>query len=274
MENPGRIVRIITIVFLGIILLATSSSFFFTIGNGERGVIFRRFGGGLDTEIVFGEGFHVKLPWDNITTYNVKKLETEETMEVLSSNGLEIKIDLSTRYRPILDKIGYLHNEIGPDYARTIIIPEVRSSTRKVIGKYTPEELYSTKREAIQQEIYEMTAATLAENYIELDALLIRSVLLPDNIKQAIESKLKQEQVSQEYEFRIAKERKEAERKRIEAEGIQTFQDIVSKGINKDLLKWKGIEATQALANSPNSKIVVIGSGADGLPIILGGDGN
>ena len=272
MENPGRIVRYIVIGFVAIIFLATSSSFFFTIGNGERGVKFKFFGGGLDTETVYGEGFHVKLPWDRITVYNVKKLETEETMEVLSSNGLEIKIDLSTRYLPLMDKIGYLHNEIGPDYARTIIIPEVRSSTRKVIGKYTPEELYSTKREAIQQEIFEMTAATLANNYINLDALLIRSVLLPDNIKQAIESKLKQEQVSQEYEFRIAKERKEAERKRIEAEGIQTFQDIVSKGINKDLLKWKGIEATQALANSPNSKVVVIGSGADGLPIILGGD--
>jgi regulator of protease activity HflC (stomatin/prohibitin superfamily) len=148
----------------------------------------------------------------------------------------------------------------------------VRSATRKVIGKYTPEELYSSKREAIQQEIYEMTAANLEANFIFLDALLIRSVMLPATIKTAIEGKLKQEQISQEYEFRIAKEMKEAERKSIEAKGIYDFQTIVSKGINSDLLKWKGIEATRELADSPNSKIVIIGAGDAGLPIILGGD--
>lgn len=255
-----------------LIILLFSNSIFFTIGNGERGVIFKRFGGGLDVEKVYGEGFHVKAPWNIIYIYDVKKQEQEETMEVLSSNGLEIKIDLSIRYMPEMAKIGYLHNQIGIDYLEKIIIPEVRSSTRKVIGKYTPEELYSSKRETIQQEIYEMTARTLEGNFLVLDALLIRSVILPATIKEAIESKLKQEQISQEYEFRIEKERKEAERKRIEAEGIQTFQEIVSEGINENLLRWKGIEATKELAESPNTKIVVIGNGEDGLPLILGGN--
>ncbi len=262
---PGVIVGAIIVI-----ILIFSNSIFFTIGNGERGVIFKRFGGGLDTEKVYGEGFHAKPPWNILYKYDIKKQEQEETMEVLSSNGLEIKIDLSIRYRPIDEKVGFLHNQIGSDFVRKIIIPEVRSSTRKVIGKYTPEELYSSKREAIQQEIYSMTANTLKENFIDLDALLIRSVILPPNIKEAIESKLKQEQISQEYEFRIEKERKEAERKRIEAEGIQTFQEIVSEGINENLLRWKGIEATQELSKSPNAKVVVIGSGEDGLPLILG----
>lgn len=272
MERKPWVIPATVVGIILVIVLLFSNSIFFTIGNGERGVIFKRFGGGLDTEKVYGEGFHAKAPWNIIYKYDVKKQEQEEMMEVLSSNGLEIKIDLSIRYRPIENEVGLLHNQIGADYVRKIIIPEVRSSTRKVIGEYTPEELYSSKREAIQQEILSMTAATLKENYIDLDALLIRSVILPPNIKEAIESKLKQEQISQEYEFRIEKEKKEAERKRIEAEGIQQFQEIVSEGINANLLKWKGIEATQDLAKSPNAKVVVIGSGEEGLPLILGGN--
>ena len=272
MENPRKVITLLTLVFGGLIFLGLSSSLFFTIGNGERGTIFHQFSGGQDVETIYNEGFHVKAPWDKITIYNVKKQEANETMEVLSNNGLEIMIDVSTRYRPVLDKVGYLHNQVGPNYARTIIIPEVRSATRKVIGKYTPEELYSSKREAIQQEIFDMTSANLEANFIFLDALLIRSVMLPATIKTAIEGKLKQEQISQEYEFRISKERKEAERKSIEAKGIYDFQTIVSKGINSDLLKWKGIEATRELAESPNTKVVIIGAGDSGLPIILGGD--
>lgn len=263
----------IPLIIFGVVImliLLFSNSIFYTIGNGERGVIFRRFSGGLDKDKVFGEGFHMKAPWDRIIIYNVKKQEREETLDVLSSNGLAISLDVSIRYKPEVERLGYLHNEIGEDYLNTIIIPEVRSSTRKVIGKYTPEELYSSKREVIQQEILAQTKIVLENNFINLDALLIRSVILPESIKVAIESKLKQEQISQEYEFRIAKEKKEAERKQIEAEGIQKFQEIVSEGISDKLLKWKGIEATQDLAKSANTKVVVIGSGKDGLPIILG----
>ncbi len=255
-----------------VLILILSSSIFYTVGNGERGVIFKRFGGGLDKEHVIEEGFHAKAPWDIIYIYDVKKQEVEETMEVLSSNGLEIKVDVSIRYKPIIDSIGFLHNTIGSEYLQRIIIPEMRSATRKVIGKYTPEELYSSKRNAIQNEILSNTQKVLHKNYIDLDALLIRSVTLPQTIKSAIESKLKQEQIAQEYEFRIIREEKEAERKRIEAQGIQDFQRIVSKGIDENLLKWKGIEATIELGKSPNSKIVIIGQGDEGLPLILGGD--
>lgn len=253
-----------------LVLIIFSNSIFFTVGNGEKGIIFKRFGGGLDKEMVYGEGFHVKSPWNIIYIYDVKKQEREETLEVLSSNGLEIKLDISIRYRPIANKVGFLHNTVGENYVSRIIIPEVRSSSRKIIGNYTPEELYSSKRELIQQEIFDKTNAVLVENHIDLDALLIRSIILPITIKTAIENKLKQEQEAQEYDFRIEKERKEAERKQIEAAGIQKFQEIVSDGISEKLLRWKGIEATQDLAKSPNTKVVIIGSGKDGLPIILG----
>jgi prohibitin 1 len=191
-------------------------------------------------------------------------------MDVLTRNGLSIHLDVSFRFLPIAQELPKLHREIGPDYAEKVVIPQIRSSARKVIGKYLPEELYSTKRDIIQEEIYHETDSILRTKHIHLDAVLIRSVKLPASIAEAIERKLRQEQEAMEYEFRIQKEQKEAERKRIEALGIKQFQDIVSSGLNPYLLRWKGIEATQALANSPNTKIIIIGSPKEGLPIILG----
>lgn len=252
------------------LLLIFANSMFLTIKSGERGVLFKRFGGGLAVEKTYGQGFKVIAPWNNMFIYEVRFHKTDEIMDVLSSNGLSISVDVSIRYKPIDDRIGYLHNEFGYGYEDKLIIPEIRSATRKVIGKYTPEELYSTKREAIQTEIIAATEAVLTSKNIKLDALLIRSVELPQTIKTAIEKKLKQEQESQEYAFKIEKERKEADRKRIEAEGIKDFQLIVTQGITEKLLRWKGIEATREIAESPNAKVVIIGSGRDGLPIILG----
>jgi prohibitin 1 len=168
--------------------------------------------------------------------------------------------------------LGRIHKELGKNYAEKVVFPEIRSSARKVIGSFDPEELYSSKRDFIQEAIYEETKANVERKYISLDAILIRGVELPPTIRTAIENKLKQEQESKEYEFRLEKEAKEAERKRIEAKGIKDFQDIVSEGISDKLLKWKGIEATLELAKSENAKVVVIGQGKEGLPIILGGN--
>jgi len=192
-------------------------------------------------------------------------------MEVLSKNGLSIKIDLSFRYMPMEDKIGYLHDEIGRNYLERIIKPEIRSVTREVIGNYLPEELYSTKREAIEDEIEDLTRNKVQNKYLTLDAILIRDVTLPLTLRNGIEKKLVQEQESLEYEFKIDKARKEAERKEIEANGIAKFQQIVNRTITPQLLKWKGVEATQEISKSPNSKVIVIGNGDGDLPIILGG---
>ncbi|RMD72064.1 MAG: prohibitin family protein, partial [Bacteroidetes bacterium] len=176
--------------------------------------------------------------------------------------------DLSYRYQPMPEKIGYLHDEIGPDYHRRIIIPEIRSATREVIGKYLPEELYSTKREAIQDEIFERTQKSVAEKYIILDAVLIREVTLPESLQKAIERKLSEEQAALEYEYRLERERKEAERRIIEAKAKAEANRILNASLSENILRDKGIEATLELANSPNAKIVVVG-GSDGLPLIL-----
>jgi regulator of protease activity HflC (stomatin/prohibitin superfamily) len=172
---------------------------------------------------------------------------------------------------PVQEKIGYLHDEIGRNYLERIIKPEIRSVTREVIGNYAPEELYSTKREAIEDEIEALTRIKVESKYLVIDAILIRDVTLPQTLRTAIEQKLKQEQESLEYEFKIDKARKEAERKEIEANGIAKFQKIVNQTITPQLLKWKGVEATLEIAKSNNAKVIVIGNGDGDLPIILGG---
>jgi len=271
MENQG-LPRAMVMGILGLVFIVLfGSSMFYTIEPGENGVIFRKFGNGLDKETIYGQGFHVIAPWNTLHVYDVKLHETFEKMEVLSRNGLSIKIDLSFRYNPQPDKIGHLHDEIGRNYLERIIKPEIRSVTREVIGNYLPEELYSTKREAIEDEIESLTRAKVQPKYLNLDAILIRDVTLPQTLRAAIEQKLKQEQEALEYEFKIAKARKEAERKEIEAKGIAEFQKIVTRTITPQLLKWKGVEATQEISKSANSKVIVIGNGDGDLPIILGG---
>ena len=271
MENQGLPRALVTGIAGLIFIVLFGSSMFVTIEPGEKGVLFKKFGGGLDKETVYPQGFHIIAPWNTMHVYDVKLKDTFEKMEVLSKNGLSIKIDLSFRYQPVASQIGFLHDNIGKDYLERIIKPEIRSVTREVIGNYLPEELYSTKREAIEDEIYAATKTNIEAKYLLLDAILIRDVTLPQTLRTAIEQKLKQEQESLEYEFKIDKARKEAERKEIEAKGISEFQKIVTRTITPQLLKWKGIEATQEISNSPNAKVVVIGNGEGDLPIILGG---
>ncbi len=269
--SSKSITRLIIFAVIGFIFfLILTSTTFLTIKPGEKGVIFKRFTGGLDKDHIYDEGFHVIAPWNNMYIYDVRVKEAFEKMEVLSKNGLNIKIELSHRYYPEADKIGYLHEKVGKSYPQYIIKPEIRSSTREVIGKYLPEELYSTKREAIQDEIFTQTSNALKEKYIILDAVLIREVSLPQTLKNAIENKLKQEQESLEYEYRLDKERKEAERRIIEAEAKAKANNILNQSLTDKILRDKGIEATIKLSESPNSKTIIIGSGKDGMPLILG----
>jgi regulator of protease activity HflC (stomatin/prohibitin superfamily) len=267
----GTMIRVMIISFIVIVLLLIlSGKSFLTINPGEKGVLFKRFSGGLQKEQVYSEGFHMILPWNTMYIYNTRIIESFEELEVLAKNGLNIKIDLSYRFNPIPEKIGYLHVIVGSNYHESIIKPEIRSSTREVIGKYLPEELYSTKREAIQVEIFNQTQKSLQNKYINLDAVLIREVALPKTLQAAIENKLKQEQESLEYEYRLEKERKEAERKIIEAQAKAKSNQILNSSLTDNILRDKGIEATLKLSESQNAKTVIIGSAKDGLPLIIG----
>lgn len=251
-----------------IIILAKSAV---TVSSGQAGVLYKTFGGGVVTdEPALGEGFHIIAPWNNVFIYEVRQQEILDKMSVLSSNGLDIKLEASIWFQPAYESLGKLHQEKGEMYKERILLPAIRSAARSVVGRYTPEQLYSSKRDAIQQEIFEETQKFVKDQYIQLNEVLVRDVTLPSTIKDAIERKLRQEQESLEYEFRLVTASKEAEKVIIEAQGKADANRILSASLTDKILQDKGIEATVKLAESNNSKVVVIGSGDSGLPIILG----
>ncbi|MFT7150606.1 MAG: regulator of protease activity HflC (stomatin/prohibitin superfamily) [Nonlabens sp.] len=272
MDNKKLLPIVVITVIALIVVVGLSSSIFYTIQSNERAVIFKKFSGGLDKENVIQPGFNIKAPWNDLYVYDVSENQAEETMDVLEKNGLSISVDISVRFHPMYEKIGEIHETFTRDYVNRLVIPEVRSTVRQVMGRFTAEEIYSTKRSEVEQAIITETERVLGNenNNIQMKALLIRSINLPAKIKTAIESKLQQEQEALAYRFRLDREKSEAERKRIAAEGESAANKIINNSLTDALLKMRGIEATLKLAESPNAKVVVIGQGEGGLPLILG----
>ncbi len=274
--DPGKIRKFVITAAIGLIVIVTLFKSIIILGPTERGVVFYTLSGGIDKDHIYEPGFNVVAPWNEMIIFDVSEQKLDESMDVLSSNGLSISVDISVRYRPAQDKngyeIGYLYEQFKMNYDDKLVRQELRSIVRKVIGRYTPEELYSSKREEVETIMNNQTTEVLNTNHVELTALLIRSVKLPTTIIEAIEAKLDQEQQSLAYKFRLEKETSEAERKKIAAQGEAKANEIINSSLTGNLLKMRGIEATSALANSPNSKVVIIGNSENGLPIILGGE--
>ena len=270
--NQGRLLTTGIIIFISlIVILIFSNATFLTIQSGERGVLFKRFAGGLVKEKIYQPGFHVVAPWNTMFVYDVREKQIEESMSVLSSNGLNIKLDVTVRVNPTYDNIGNLHEKFGREFLSSLVRPEIRASVRKIIGRFNPEELYSTRRDEVETQIASVLDSTLNQNYVEMRAVLIRDIELPEKVRSAIESKIEAEQQALKYEFILAQERKEAERRIIEAEAKAEANRILNASLTSNILRDKGIEATLDLANSPNSKVIVVGGdGSDGLPLILG----
>ncbi len=272
--NPMNNRRLLPLIIIGVIvlfiLMGLSSSIFYNVNATQRAVVFYKFGAGLVKDEVKMPGINVKAPWNDAFIYDVQERSEGENMEVLDKNGLSIHVEITVRFKPIADKIGYIYEKFNMNYVDVLVIPEVRSTVRQVMGRFTAEEIYSTKRAEVEETIKTEAEATLHSNNVTMVALLIRSITLPDQIRVAIENKLQQQQEALAYQFRLDKERSEAERKRIAAEGESRANNIINNSLTNNLLKMRGIEATLELSKSPNSKIIVIGSGDDGLPLILG----
>ena len=260
---------VITIAVVVVLLIFISKSAV-TIGPGEGGVVFQSLGDGIDTETTYGEGFHLILPWNRMIVRKVRQQSISDEMNVLSVNGLEVKVNGTIWYEPEFSNLGKLIKTKGEDYERELLDPAVNAAARSVVGRYTPEKLYSSKRDVIEQEILDEVQNILKDQYLMVKRVLVEDVKLPTTIRTAIETKLKQEQESLEYEFRIAKAQKEAKRQKIDAEGKAVANKILSASLTDKILREKGIEATLELSKSPNSKVIVIGSGKSGMPIILG----
>ncbi|MBT4779712.1 MAG: prohibitin family protein [Polaribacter sp.] len=264
---PKGGVFLIMVAVIGIFLFSKSTV---TIGPGEGGVIFESLGSGIDTEKTYGEGFHIMLPWNKMIVRKVRQQSISDEMNVLSVNGLEVKVNGTIWYEPEFSNLGKLIKTKGEDYERELLDPAINAAARSVVGRYTPEQLYSSKRDVIEQEILDEVQKVLEDQFLLVTRVLVEDVKLPATIRTAIETKLKQEQESLEYEFRISKAQKEAKRQKIDAEGKAIANKILSASLTDKILQEKGIDATLELAKSPNSKVVVIGSGKSGMPIILG----
>jgi regulator of protease activity HflC (stomatin/prohibitin superfamily) len=228
----------------------------------------------------YGEGIHFIFPWDKLYIYDIRLQQVSHSYAVLTNDGLEVQAQVTIRWKPIEADLGKLHRDLGPNYVNTLIIPLVGAYVREEIARYSPDALYSAVRLEIQDQVLKKTEDALRshfypddkrESYVMVEDILIRDVELPAEVRQAIEEKVVQKHIAESYRYRLDRERQEAERKAIEAQGIQRFQAIINSTISEGYLKWKGIDATMELAKSPNAKIVVIGTGKDGLPIILGG---
>jgi regulator of protease activity HflC (stomatin/prohibitin superfamily) len=256
------------IVAVAVIILFSKSTV--TIGPGEGGVLFETLGDGINTEKTYGEGFQIVAPWNNMIVLKVRQQSISDEMNVLSVNGLEVKVNGTIWYEPEFENLGLLVKTKGEDYERELLDPAINAAARSVVGRYTPEQLYSSKRDVIEQEILDEIQIVLKDQFLSVKRVLVEDVKLPSTIRIAIETKLKQEQESLEYEFRLTKAKKEAQRQKIDAEGKAVANQILSASLTDKILQEKGIDATIELAKSPNSKVVVIGSGKDGLPLILG----
>ena len=214
-------------------------------------------------------GINFVNPLARVVRMTVKTQEIKEIMDVPSKEGLTVKLEISVLYHLDPEKAAEVYKTVGEDYQSIILEPQFRSVTRGVTAMYEAKALYTSEREHLAQEILKEITTATAPRGIAVETTPLRRVTLPPGLSQSIESKLQAEQESQRMEFILTKEKQEADRKRIEAQGIADFQKIVVQGISDQLLRWKGIEATEKLASSANAKVVVIGAGKDGLPLIL-----
>src|SRR5882724_1763948 len=264
-----------------------------TVPTGHVGILWKRFRGGtqLDPRLLKDEGMRVLLPWDKLFLYDLRLQTHDDTYNAISRDGVYLTATINIRFRLKHDAVPQLHQTIGPDYIARMLSPEIGNRAREIIAEYSAEEVYSIKRQEIQKRIRTHTEAMLGQSMIQrteqeseygehyrvsLDEMLILydtlvlGLELPQTVVAAINRKIEQYYLVQEYGFRVEREKKESERKQIEAYGIRDFQQTVTQGISDSYVRWRGIEATLQLAQSPNTKIVIIGSGKDGLPVILG----
>ena len=267
MPNLGgfgsKFLRVLAVVFLVILFFASVVS----VPTGHVGVLTLF---GKVTGEVLGEGIHLINPLKSVQRLSIQTQSVKESANVPSNEGLILALDTSLLFHLDRSKAAEVYQRVGANYAEKIVEPTLRAAIRAATSAHTANALYTNARELVQQQIQEELMAQLAPRGVVIENVLLRDVQLPAMLKTSIEAKQQAEQDALRMNFILQKEKQEAERKRIEAQGIADFQKIVAQGISTQLLEWKGIEATEKLATSSNSKVVVVGNTKNGLPLILG----
>ncbi len=237
-----------------------------TVGPGHVGVLWTT-GSGTQKE-TYQEGAHFIMPWNKLAVYDLRSQSNDEVLTVIAVNGLAITLDASIRYHLVPGDAVALQEEIGPDYYQVILEPVLRSEARRVIGRYTPEEIYSTKRDVIERETREGVQSKIAGKHIELEAILVRNVELPEAIRVAIAKKLEAEQEVLKMKYVLEEARLTAEQRAIEAKSLADYNQIVSGSVTPAILDFERVQALEKLSASGNAKTVVMGPGT-GQPQVL-----
>ena len=261
----GGVLTAIVIV-IGIIVFLAGGPFR-TVPAGHVGV--KDFFGSVSTSIL-SPGINVVMPLTRVVRMSTQTQEVKEIAEVPSQEGLILSLETSLLFQLDPAKAADIYRTVGSEYVSKIVEPQFRSAIREVTASYEAKALYSAEREKIANEIFTLFRRLAGDRGIIVQQVLLRRIGLPPVVANAIQEKLRREQEAEQMKFVLQKEQQEAERKRIEAQGIADFQRIVAQGISAQLLEWKGIEATEKLATSTNAKIVVIGNTKTGLPLIMG----
>lgn len=263
---PVRRLGLLGLAAFAILLMASCTVR--TVPTGHVGVV-TLFGAITGEQLA--EGIHLINPLKRVAELSVRTLENKELAAVPSSEGLIITLEASLLYRLDPARAAEVYQKIGPLYDEVMVTPNFRSVMRAITAAHTANALYSEARDEVASQMVDQLKRALEPRGIVVENVLLRDIKLPDTLKQAIEAKQQAEQDAQRMQFVLQKEKQEAERKRIEAQGVSDFQRIVTQGISQQLLEWKGIEATEKLVGSPNSKIVIIGNPKNGLPLIFPG---
>lgn len=268
LRNAGKAIKWIVIAGVALFLFCGFNPIV-VIPAGHVGV--KDFFGNVSADVLTS-GVNLVLPFTKVVKMSVQTLELKEVAEVPSKEGLIMDLEVSLLYRLDPQKANDIYKKVGKDYQSVAVQPQIRSAIREITASYEAKALYSAEREKIAREIFELFTKISKDRGIVAETVLLRKIGLPAVVANAIQEKLRREQEAEQMKFVLQKEQQEAERKRIEAQGVADFQRIVAAGISQQLLEWKGIEATEKLALSQNSKIVVIGNPKSGLPLILGGE--
>jgi len=265
--NSGTLLRLIGLGVAALLLVILLFSSVTRVGTGHVGVLTLF---GRVTGETLGEGIHLINPLKTNNEMSIQTQTIKESASVPSSEGLMMSLDTSLIYHLNPDRAAEVFQKIGADYENVVVEPTLRSAIRESTASHTANALYTGEREMVGKQIFEQVNDQLTKRGLTVENVLLRDIQLPATLKASIEAKQQAEQEALAMNFRLQKETQEAQRKRIEAAGVRDFQQIVAQGITPSLLEWKGIEATENLAKSANSKVVVIGNNKNGLPLILG----
>jgi len=255
---------LLVLLFLFVLL---GSRVFILVKSGELGVIWSFFSG-VKKDVILSEGINLVSPLNEVFIYDIRFKSVDKTYTFQTNEGLDITLQVNIRTRPDIRALPELHQSVGENYFEIIVVPQIEAVVRRVVGKYSIEEIYRSSK-GFNENLTVASIEAIESRYVLIDRVLIKSISIPDSVKKAIESKLALEQESQSYRFKLEIAAKEAQRQIIEAQGVNDSQKIIGQSLSNELLRWHGIVATKDLSKSPNAKTVIYGAGRDGLPLIM-----